>query len=74
MSLPAQAYQSKAQRAQTAQPVAAPQINASFTIVQQPGESQEDLVDKVMRRLKAEQRQAEARARSSYRDRGGYDE
>ncbi|MDJ0037341.1 phage tail tape measure protein [Pantoea allii] len=74
MSLPAQAYQSKAQRAQAAQPVAAPQINASFTIVQQPGESQDDLVDKVMRRLKAEQRKAEARARSSYRDRGGYDE
>ncbi|WP_405423570.1 hypothetical protein [Pantoea stewartii] len=74
MSLPAQAYQSKAPRAQTAQPVAAPQINASFTIVQQPGESQDDLVDKVMRRLKAEQRQAEARARSSYRDQGGFDE
>jgi len=74
MSLPAQAYQSKAQRAQAAPPVAAPQINASFTIVQQPGQNQQDLVDEVMRRLKAEQRQAEARARSSYRDQGGFDE
>ncbi|WP_210512216.1 phage tail tape measure protein [Pantoea ananatis] len=74
MSLPAQAYQSKAQRTRAAAPVAAPQISASFTIVQQPGQSPQDLVDEVMRRLKAEQRQAEARARSSYRDQGGFDE
>lgn len=74
LSLPAQSYRQAAPRAQSAPPVAAPQIHASFTIVQQPGQSQQDLVDEVMRRLKAEQRQADARARSSYSDRGGFDQ
>ena len=74
LSLPAHAYQQAAPRTQAAPPAVAPQIHASFTIVQQPGQSQQDLVDEVMRRIKAEQRQAEARARSSYRDRGGFEE
>ncbi|MCJ7927194.1 MAG: phage tail tape measure protein [Pantoea vagans] len=74
LSLPAQAYRQDAPRMSATAPKAAPQINASFTIVQQPGQSQQDLVDEVMRRLKAEQRKAEARERSSYRDRGGFEE
>lgn len=45
----------------------------AFTLVQQPGESQQDLVDEVMRRIEAKQRQAEARSRSAYGDRGGFE-
>lgn len=75
LSLPVQAYRQEAPRMSgSAAQGAAPQIHASFTIVQQPGESQQDLVDEVMRRLEAKERQAQARARSSYRDRGGFEE
>lgn len=75
LSLPVQAYRQEAPRMSgSAAQGAAPQIHASFTIVQQPGESQQDLVDEVLRRLEAKERQAQARARSSYRDRGGFEE
>lgn len=75
LSLPVQAYRQEAPRMSgSATQGAAPQIHASFTIVQQPGQSQQDLVDEVMRRLEAKERQAQARARSSYRDRGGFEE
>ena len=75
LSLPVQAYRQEASRMSgSATRGAAPQIHASFTIVQQPGESQQDLVDEVMRRIEAKERQAQARARSSYRDRGGFEE
>lgn len=75
LSLPVQAYRQEAPRMSgSAAQGAAPQIHASFTIVQQPGQSQQDLVDEVMRRLEAKERQAQARARSSYRDRGGFEE
>lgn len=74
-SLPVQAYRQEAPRMSgSATQGAAPQIHASFTIVQQPGQSQQDLVDEVMRRIEAKERQAQARARSSYRDRGGFEE
>ncbi|WBV22106.1 phage tail tape measure protein [Pantoea piersonii] len=43
-------------------------------LVQQPGQSNSDLLDELMRRLEAKERQAQARARSTYRDRGGFDE
>lgn len=42
-------------------------------IVQQPGQSSSDLVDEVMRRLEAKERQAQSRVRSSYRDRGEFE-
>lgn len=75
LSLPVQAYRQEAPRMSgSAAQAAAPQIHATFTIVQQPGQSQQDLVDEVMRRLEAKERQAQARARSSYRDRGGFEE
>jgi len=75
LSLPVQAYRQEAPRMSgSAAQAAAPQIHASFTIVQQPGQSQQDLVDEVMRRLEAKERQAQARGRSSYRDRGGFEE
>ncbi|UJL36623.1 phage tail tape measure protein [Pantoea agglomerans] len=75
LSLPVQAYRQEAPRMSgSATQAAAPQIHASFTIVQQPGQSQQDLVDEVMRRIEAKERQAQARARSSYRDRGGFEE
>lgn len=75
LSLPVQAYRQEAPRMSgSATQGAVPQIHASFTIVQQPGQSQQDLVDEVIRRLEAKERQAQARARSSYRDRGGFEE
>ncbi|WP_307744968.1 phage tail tape measure protein [uncultured Pantoea sp.] len=75
LSLPVQAYRQEAPRMNgSATQGIAPQIHASFTIVQQPGQSQQDLVDEVMRRIEAKERQAQARARSSYRDRGGFEE
>lgn len=75
LSLPVQAYRQETPRmSDGATQGAAPQIHASFTIVQQPGQSQQDLVDEVMRRIEAKERQAQARARSSYRDRGGFEE
>ncbi|WP_370419253.1 hypothetical protein AB9Q29_005400 [Pantoea vagans] len=75
LSLPVQAYRQETPRMSgSATQAAAPQIHASFTIVQQPGQSQQELVDEVMRRIEAKERQAQARARSSYRDRGGFDE
>jgi len=75
LSLPVQAYRQEAPRMSgSATQGAAPQIHASFTIVQQPGQSQQNLVDEVMRRIEAKERQAQARTRSSYRDRGGFEE
>ena len=75
LSLPAQAYRQDVARTKSAAgAVPAVSIHAPITIVQQPGQSQQDLVDEVMRRLEAKERQAQARARSSYRDRGGFDE
>ena len=55
-------------------PAPAVTIHAPITIVQQPGQSAQDVVAEVMRQLEAKERQAQARARSSYRDRGGFDE
>ncbi|MBS0906858.1 phage tail tape measure protein [Pantoea dispersa] len=75
LSLPAQAYRQDVARTKLAAgAVPAVSIHAPITIVQQSGQSQQDLVDEVMRRLEAKERQAQARARSSYRDRGGFDE
>lgn len=75
LSLPAQAYRQDVARTKSAAgAVPAVSIHAPITIVQQPGQSQQDLVDEVMRRLAVKERQAQARARSSYRDRGGFDE
>lgn len=75
LSLPAQAYRQDVARTKSAAgAVPAVSIHAPITIVQQSGQSQQDLVDEVMRRLEAKERQAQARARSSYRDRGGFDE
>ena len=75
LSLPVQAYRQETPRKQSAGVVVPPvSIHAPITIVQQPGQSQQDLVDEVMRRLEAKERQAQARARSSYRDRGGFEE
>lgn len=74
MSLPAQAYrQDTPARVQAVQPAAPVSIHAPITIYQQPGESAQDVVDEVMRRLEAKQRQAEARARSTYSDRGEFE-
>jgi phage-related tail protein len=48
-------------------------IHAPITVVQQPGQSAQDVAAEVMRLLEAKERQAQARARSSYRDRGGFE-
>lgn len=73
MSLPA-----KSQPAATAEPAHQSQappvhINAPITIVQQPGQSAQDVVAEVMRQLAAKERQVQARARSTYSDRGGFE-
>lgn len=74
LSLPAQSYRQEAPaRQQTVQSAAPVSIHAPITIVQQPGQSTQDVADEVMRRLEAKQRQAEARARSTYSDRGGFE-
>ena len=73
LSLPAQSYRQDAPRQQSVANAAPVSIHAPITIVQQPGESAQDVVDEVMRRLEAKERQAQSRARSSYRDRGGFD-
>jgi len=73
LSLPAQSYRQDAPRQQSAATIAPVSIHAPITIVQQPGQSTQDVVDEVMRRLEAKERQAQSRARSSYRDRGGFE-
>ena len=73
LSLPAQSYRQDAPRQQSAATTAPVSIHAPITIVQQPGQSAQDVVDEVMRRLEAKERQAQSRARSSYRDRGGFE-
>lgn len=74
LSLPAQSYRQDAPRQQSAATTAPVSIHAPITIVQQQGQSAQDVVDEVMRRLEAKERQAQSRARSSYRDRGGFEE
>ena len=71
MSQPAQAYRQEAARPQPVGSVSPVTIHAPITIMQQPGQSAQDVADEVMRRLEAKERQAKARARSSYHDREG---
>jgi len=71
MSQPAQAYRQEAARPQPAASMSPVTVNASITIMQQQGQSAQDVADEVMRRLEAKERQAKARARSSYHDREG---
>lgn len=73
MSQPAQAYRQEAARAQPVGSVSPVTIHAPITIMQQPGQSAQDVADEVMRRLEAKERQAKARARSSYHDREGFE-
>jgi len=73
MSLPAQAYRNEAIRPQPVSHAPQIHIDAPITVVQQPGQSAQDVVAEVMRQLEAKQRQAESRARSSYSDRGGFE-
>lgn len=71
MSQPAQTYRQEAARPQPAASMSPVTVNASITIMQQQGQSAQDVADEVMRRLEAKERQAKARARSSYHDREG---
>lgn len=75
MSLPAPFEAGRAGSGSTAgQPAIVMHGKYDIHIVQQAGQSANDLLDELMRRLEAKERQAQARARSSYRDRGGFDE
>ncbi|WP_024554771.1 phage tail tape measure protein [Franconibacter helveticus 513] len=74
LSLPSVEYQDEAPRQRVTQNAAPVRNEYNFHIVQQPGQSQQSLVDELMRRIKAEQRQAEARARSNFSDRGDLNE
>lgn len=73
MSQPAQTYRQESARPQPTGNEPPVSIHASFTIMQQPGQSAQDVADEVMRRLEAKERQAKARARSSYHDRGEFE-
>lgn len=73
MSQTAQAYRQESARPQPAASMSPVTVNASITIMQQPGQSAQDVADEVMRRLEAKERQAKARARSSYHDREGFE-
>lgn len=73
MSQPAQTYRQEPARPQQAANMSPVSIHAPITIMQQPGQSAHDVADEVMRRLEAKERQAKARARSSYHDRGGFE-
>lgn len=74
MSLPVKSGAAVKAASAGSSPAPAVTIHAPITIVQQPGQSAQDVVAEVMRQLEAKERQAQARARSSYRDRGGFDE
>lgn len=73
MSLPVKAG-TAAKAFSSSSPVPVLTIHAPITVVQQPGQSAQDVVAEVIRQLEAKERQAQARARSSYRDRGGFEE
>ncbi|WLS79727.1 phage tail tape measure protein [Erwinia pyri] len=55
------------------QPPVIMQGKYEINIHQQPGQNVQDVADEVMRRIEAKERQAQARARSTYADRGGFD-
>lgn len=55
------------------QPPVIMQGKYEINIHQQPGQNAQDVADEVMRRIEAKERQAQARARSTYADRGGFD-
>lgn len=73
MSLPVKSGATVKAASAGSSPVPAVTIHAPITVVQQPGQSAQDVVAEVMRQLEAKERQAQARARSSYRDRGGFE-
>lgn len=75
MTLPAKAQTAAAGASGAGQagPPVIMQGKYDIHIVQQPGQNTDDLLDELMRRLEAKERQAQARARSSYSDRGGFD-
>ncbi|WP_312836749.1 phage tail tape measure protein [Pantoea sp.] len=74
MSLPASSQSvAGATGARTGQPVIMMQGKYDIHIVQQPGQNPQDVVDEVMRRIEEKERQAQARARSTYSDRGGFE-
>ncbi|MCH9299847.1 phage tail tape measure protein, partial [Pantoea allii] len=74
MSLSAGSYAQANVSKQSIMNTAPVTINAPITIHQQPGQSAQDVAAEVLRMLDARERQAKARARSSYRDQGGFDE
>ena len=74
MSLPAPAQSHSASSGGYAgQPSIVMHGKYDIHIVQQQGQSTNDLLDELMRRIEAKERQAKARARSSYHDREGFE-
>lgn len=74
MSLPVKASSAAvAAGTGSGQPPVIMQGKYEINIHQQPGQNAQDVVDEVMRRIEAKERQAQARARSTYADRGGFD-
>lgn len=73
MSQPARPSVTAVSSPATGQPAIVMHGKYDVHIYQQPGQNAQDLVDEVMRKLEARERQAQARARSAYGDRGGFD-
>lgn len=73
LSLPAKAYPVQAGNTARAQPVMHVETHAPITIYTQPGQSAQDIAHEVARQLEQRERRLQAKARSHYRDQGGYD-
>lgn len=74
MSLPAANYRDGAAKTSLPPTVMHFETHAPITIYAHPGQNAQDLAREVARQLDERERQARARARSNYRDQGGYDE
>lgn len=74
MSLPAANYRDGAAKNSLPPTVMHFETHAPITIYAHPGQNAQDLAREVARQLDERERQARARARSNYRDQGGYDE
>lgn len=72
-TLPAVEYQETQPRQRATRDSSPVHNEFNIHIVQQPNQSQQSFVDEVMRRIKAEQRQADARTRSNFTDRGDFE-
>ncbi|QXB23290.1 phage tail tape measure protein [Lelliottia amnigena] len=72
-SLPVRAYQTQQVKADSQPAIIRYEINAPIHITAQPGQNAQDIAREVARQLDERERQARAKARSSFSDQGGYE-